>query len=217
MKQIRTLVTVLAVAFTVSSCGAAGMTASSAPQNAPAASQSTSASAASGAASSHAGGLAGAGSDAVQNPVGREETTKLQMEVEGFSEKVPATLYVGEEYSLYIPDEEWTFHAASTTNQIAGDYWVSKNNLSVYFAISRGYAVDTLEEAEKNLLGESYLQSDDNDLLFTRSVDGTVEVIRLAQNGADGTVWYLECQYPAEAEEGFGVRIPTILDTFEFR
>ena len=34
--------------------------------------------------------------------------TKIGMEMEGQTEEVPATLYEGEGYSIYIPDEEWT-------------------------------------------------------------------------------------------------------------
>ena len=55
----------------------------------------------------------------------RAEQVDLTFFVEGEEEALPATLYVGDGYSLYIPDEDWDGPEQSTENGVPTDTWVS--------------------------------------------------------------------------------------------
>lgn len=54
---------------------------------------------------------------------GQRRARSLVMEVEGQTEEVPATLYEGEGYSIYIPDEGWTKVIMGKCSQ--GGLWTS--------------------------------------------------------------------------------------------
>lgn len=67
----------------------------------------------------------------------RAEQVDLTFFVEGEEEALPATLYVGDGYSLYIPDEDWDGPEQSTENGVPTDTWVSAFNSDVALSVSR--------------------------------------------------------------------------------
>lgn len=118
MKKNLLLAAALCLALALSACG----------QNPPAAGSSgSSAAVSSGAASSETPG------DPTSQP-GRDAHTALMMEVEGQSEEVPATLYEGEGYSIYIPDEGWV-KTSEDLPKGAVDQWASANNPEVTLTV----------------------------------------------------------------------------------
>lgn len=76
----------------------------------------------------------------------RAEQVDLTFFVEGEEEALPATLYVGDGYSLYIPDEDWDGPEQSTENGVPTDTWVSAFNSDVALSVSR-YGDMTVTEA----------------------------------------------------------------------
>ncbi|MET0017632.1 hypothetical protein [Oscillibacter sp.] len=175
MNRIITLAAALCLALTVSACG----------QTAPAgASASTSTDASTSAAAS-------AASQESAPETGREKQTTLSMELEGQTEEVPATLYEGEGYSIYIPDEGWT----KTTGKLpkgAVDQWVAVANSDV-----------TLTVCAEDETGRSWSASQMR--VRVEQDPGT------AESSHD---WYLYQAFPDEAAEGFGTRLEAICATF---
>ena len=57
----------------------------------------------------------------------RPEHTELEITVEGVSEQLPAALYIGDGYSIYIPEEGWE-HEQETEGHITEDSWESTVN-----------------------------------------------------------------------------------------
>ncbi|WP_312634711.1 hypothetical protein [Oscillibacter sp.] len=176
MKKNLLLAAALCLALALSACG----------QNPPAAGSSgSSAAVSSGAKSSETPG------DPASQP-GRDDHTVLMMEVEGQSEEVPATLYEGESYSIYIPDEGWV----KTTGELpkgAVDQWVSANNPEVTLTVCPDEAAGNwVESQQKAIVYEQ--KSEAGDVVFR--------------------AWTVYMAYPDEAAEGFGARLPVIAETF---
>lgn len=204
----------LAAALLLAGCGGAP----SAPSSAAPAPASSAAGA--------AGGESPAASapDSTSQPAApdRPATASLTFSVEGMEESVPATLFAGEGYSLYLPDGQWTHllqgkHAAG---DFAADLFAAEANDAVTLIIQPSYeglfgGEFTLEQAYDALLSEGYSQSDDNDHFFTQSAEGTVTCQYVTESG--GLVWYVAWMYPDTPEcwEGWGTRLPQIAATFE--
>lgn len=152
----------------------------------------------------------------------RPSTALLPVTVEGEEEAVPASLFVGEGYSLYLPDGEWTqlLTGEHTADSFVADLFAATANDAVTLIIQPSYEGlfregFTLEDAYGALLSEGYLQSDDNDHMFAQSVEGTVTCQYVTESG--GLVWYVSWSYPDTPEylEGWGSRLPQIAATFE--
>ncbi|WP_312940359.1 hypothetical protein [Oscillibacter sp.] len=169
MKKPLLLAAALCLALALSACG----------QNPPAAGSSgSSAAVSSGVASSETPG----NSDSQPS---RDAHTVLTMEVEGQAEEVPATLYEGEGYSIYIPDEGWVKNSGELPKG-AVDQWVSADNSEVTLTICGSEADEQWVENQK------------------RVIEGVQE------SGA----YTVYMAYPDEAAEGFGARLPVIAETF---
>ena len=179
MNRTIILAAALCLALTVSACGQTAPAGASA--SAPAgASTSTPARASSSAATS------AAPQDSVSE-TDRETKTTLSMEVEGQTEEVPATLYQGEGYSIYIPDEGWV----KTTGELpkgACDQWVAAANPDVTLTVCAEDETDRKWSASQ-----------------TR--------VRVEQDDPAHD-WYLYQAFPVEAAEGFGARLNAICGTF---
>ena len=149
--------------------------------------------------------------------LGREETTELAFTVEGETELIPVTLYIGQGYSIYIPSEGWRLEKW-VDDGIPEDTWESIVNDDVELTVSH-YAGKTVTEArDLFLLDEDYVFEDLlggelGDPLTGVDEDGDYLSFMVAQ-GAD-TVYVISWEYPAEAAEGFGVRLEQIAGTFE--
>lgn len=144
-------------------------------------------------------------------PPGRELQVELELWVEGEAEKVPATLFQGEGYSLYLPDGEW--EQTGSLGEEA-DCFAAAAEPRVTLWIRPDRTGLDLEQAYDALWAEGYSQSDDNDSFFARTAEGQVQC-QYVTAGESG-VWYVAWSYPDTTEhlEGWGSRLPQLAATF---
>ncbi|MFQ7320928.1 MAG: hypothetical protein ACLROS_08230 [Faecalibacterium sp.] len=146
---------------------------------------------------------------------GRELHTELEIWVEGEPEKVPATLFQGEGYSLYLPDGEWVQTSSmSGEHPEEADLFAAAANSQVTLSVRPDRSGQDLERAYDALWAEGYNQSDDNDHFFARTMEGQVQC-QYVIAGESG-VWYVAWSYPDTSEylEGWGSRIPQLMPGF---
>lgn len=146
---------------------------------------------------------------------GRELHTELEIWVEGELEKVPATLFQGEGYSLYLPDGEWVQTGSMSGEQPEeADLFAAAANSQVTLSVRPDRSGQDLERAYDALWAEGYNQSDDNDHFFARTMEGQVQC-QYVIAGESG-VWYVAWSYPDTSEylEGWGSRIPQLMPGF---
>ena len=67
----------------------------------------------------------------------REEKTNLQVTVEGKTEEVPASLYIGNGYSIYIPEEGWRLDEWENDDGVQETVWESTVNDDVELYVLR--------------------------------------------------------------------------------
>lgn len=146
---------------------------------------------------------------------GRELHTELEIWVEGEPEKVPATLFQGEGYSLYLPDGEWVQTSSMSGEQPEeADLFAAAANSQVTLSVRPDRSGQDLERAYDALWAEGYNQSNDNDYFFARTMEGQVQC-QYVIAGESG-VWYVAWSYPDTSEylEGWGSRIPQLMPGF---
>lgn len=130
---------------------------------------------------------------------GRELHTELEIWVEGEPEKVPATLFQGEGYSLYLPDGEWVQTSSMSGEQPEeADLFAAAANSQVTLSVRPDRSGQDLERAYDALWAEGYNQSDDNDHFFARTMEGRVQC-QYVIAGESG-VWYVAWSYPDTLE-----------------
>jgi hypothetical protein len=147
---------------------------------------------------------------------GREKSRELVLSLEGMEEVVPATLYIGEGYSLYIPDEGWRLEKA-TDDGIFEETWESTACDDVELKISRYSGKTQIEARDAFAAGCGYVFEDLlggalGDPLLGVDEDGGYLGLMAAET--DSAAYVVSWTYPAEAVEGFGVRLQTMADTF---
>ena len=151
----------------------------------------------------------------------RAERTVLEISVEGETEEVPAVLFAGQGYSLYIPEEGWR-HEKDMDDGVAEDIWESTVNDEVELEVRRYPARlnESLAEVkadftrDRDYVFEDLMGGDLGDPLTGMDEDGDFLSFMAAQSG-DGTVYVISWEYPAEAAEGFGTRLALIANTFQ--
>ena len=148
--------------------------------------------------------------------LGREATTELAFTVEGETELIPVTLYIGQGYSIYIPSEGWRLEKW-VDDGIPEDTWESIVNDDVELTVSHYAGKTTMEARDAFVRDEDYVFEDLmggelGDPLIGMDEDGDYLSFMVAQ-GAD-TVYVISWEYPAEAAEGFGARLGQIANTF---
>lgn len=146
---------------------------------------------------------------------GRELHTELEIWVEGEPEKVPATLFQGEGYSLYLPDGEWVQTSSmSGEHPEEADLFAAAANSQVTLSVRPDRSGQDLERAYDALWAEGYNQSDDNDHFFARTMEGRVQCQYVI--AGESRVWYVAWSYPDTLEylEGWGSRIPQLMPGF---
>ncbi|MBU5625410.1 hypothetical protein KQI82_00475 [Oscillibacter sp. MSJ-2] len=129
--------------------------------------------------------------------LGREETASLSITLEGLTEEIPSTLFIGDGFSLYVPDEGWEKTWVSgwqSVNhpdvEIRVETHTGKSVEEVADSIS-GYAPSPLKDEEGSAEGEQ--------CLYLRIIEGPGD-----------RVYAVLGKYPQEVEEGFGARLEAI-------
>lgn len=145
--------------------------------------------------------------------LGRTATTTLGLSLEGDKEDVPATLYIGQGYSLYIPDEGWELERDAEDLE---ESWQAVANHEVELSV-RHFRGKTAEQTRTAILADhddyGFMDMDaDGHFSGNDGKDAETMDVRLYENG-DGT-WAVMAEYPDEAAEGYGVRLRAMAETF---
>lgn len=147
--------------------------------------------------------------------LGREEKKDLVFMVEGTEEAVPATLYIGQGYSIYIPDEGWRLEK-DMDDGIPEDTWESTVNHDVELRVLH-LGEKTLEQAQEWVTAEEddyrLIEDKQGGLGGTDEEDREVMEVRFYPSGSQ--MYAVLYEYPMEAAEGFGARLSQITETFE--
>ena len=153
--------------------------------------------------------------------LGREDRAVLEVTVEGETEEVPAALFIGQGYSLYIPEEGWRYEK-DLDDGVAEDTWESILNGEVELEVRQYPASpDRTPDAVKAAFvkGRDYVFEDLMGGSLGDPLTGTDEdgdfLSFMTVEGADGTVYVISWEYPGEAAEGFGTRLAQIANTFQ--
>ena len=134
------------------------------------------------------------------------EGTLITFQVEGMEEVLPATIFEGLHYTLTIPTEGW--------EMIASECWASEANGEVQFWVT-DYAGEDVDDVLQKLLDGGYEKAEFDPYLVSREdEEGILHYVKLFSENEE-TIGIFYC-YPAEAAEGFGTRIRTIVDTFNW-
>lgn len=150
--------------------------------------------------------------------LGRPEKTDLEFVVEGETEYLPAALYIGQGYSMYIPDTGWRLET-DMDDGIPEDTWESTLNddveltVSHYSGVSEHEARTRFAADQDGYIFEDLMGGGWGDPLMGMEADG--DRVAFMSTEGNGTVYVVSWKYPAEAAEGFGVRLTQIAETFE--
>ena len=142
----------------------------------------------------------------------RESTTVLQCTVEGEPEEMPATLYVGDRFSMYIPDEGWQIYDQNPveSEKMSAVYLPGEGQVGLWVE----YHQEGIADTGVRLMEEGYSTATDTDRVQRQ--DG--EILTEARIFGDGNESWLVCtRRPATSEgaEGIAARLDAIADTFE--
>ena len=132
---------------------------------------------------------------------GRKTSTVLTVMKEGMPEEMPATLYVGEGYSLYVTDGDWD-------NFEPNEWQVEKNN-QVHFCVGN-YEGLNKSQVESNLLEQVYVVENDELCMQENEI-----IYRTICYETESNVWTVTFICPwGEAEEGWLPVMRAMADTF---
>lgn len=142
------------------------------------------------------------------------EKATLMVSKEGELQTIPATLFVGDGYSIYIPDEGWRLSdtedgtASYDFTNYGLDKWGSELNEQVLLWVNK-YDGTSVEEVREGLAAKGY-QADGAEMAAGEA--GLLYHVKLieSEKGCYG-VFYC-C--PEEAEEGWGRDLSAIADSF---
>ena len=150
----------------------------------------------------------------VAEPV-REEAMALEYLLEGEEVSVPATLFTGDGYSIYIPDEGWFYEQDLEDDTIPADSWESALNDDVELEILKFDAL--LEDVQAWVLREEedYQLQEDKQGGFSGTDLEDREYLDVRFAVAPKAVYAIFAKYPMEAMEGFGATLRVMADTFE--
>lgn len=146
-----------------------------------------------------------------ERPAGnvREKTAVISCMLEGMLEEMPATLYVGDGFSIYIPDDGW---------QIYDKTLQSPHLISAVYSpeISLGvahYTDKTLADVAADMTAEGYFYDEYSKKLQKFEGEGEEQLLLEARvYGQDNDVWVISTGFPAAYE--WGSRLDAIADTF---
>lgn len=139
--------------------------------------------------------------------------SEITAEINGEIKSIPVTLYEGEDYSIYIPDEEWELSSQSD----AGEFWYNTENKQVLLNIvmNPGQTMeDTYEDISFSCEGFVFGEMDANNHFsgedsFTEQM---ADVLLLETRKGTLIVW---AEYPFSATEGVDSYLNAIVNTIQ--
>lgn len=127
---------------------------------------------------------------------------------EGEREELPATLYAGDGYSIYLPDDSWQQYAPDAWLAVVEGNIVFEGRIQLWIAHSRGRSLGQVQEERA---AEGYKAHDRG---LEKRDSGMVYRVSLYESGED--VWEVYQCFPDESaiEEGWGHILSAMADTF---
>ena len=136
----------------------------------------------------------------------KEEKMVLKIMREGEMAEMPATLFAGEGYVIYLTDGDWQQHATDAWTVAFEGKIVLNGQVQLWIT---HYDDKTGDQVKEELKSAGYtLENSD----MTRQEGEVIYKVRL--NEFENDVWGINYCYPMEAEEGWGALLPLIADTF---
>lgn len=136
------------------------------------------------------------------------ENITLTYIMEGEPEEQTASLYAGDGYAIYVPDDDW--------EQYSPDMWRFVHNDKICFWVTCYEQHDL--ETSKNEIGDTYALLPVTESGRENEMEGQIgDMItraRLIDQKDLNRVWAVFYSYPEEAIEGAGARLLVITDTF---
>lgn len=139
----------------------------------------------------------------------RQHESVIRCMVEDLWEEMPATLYVGDGFSIYIPDDGWQIYDETLEDpyQMAAVY---SSELTVGVA---HYVDKKLSDVTADMMAEGYSYDEDSRKMQKFEGEGANQLLleaRVYEQGND--VWVVSSSYLAAYE--WGSRLDAIADTF---
>ena len=141
-----------------------------------------------------------------EEKVEKEDKIVLKIMREGEMDEMPATLFAGEGYFIYLTDGDWQQHAPDAWSGAFDGQIVLNGQVQLWIV---HYEDKTADQVKVELESDGYT-SENSDM--TRQEGEVIYKVRLYEFEND--VWGVNYCYPIEAEEGWGAVLPLIADTF---
>lgn len=135
------------------------------------------------------------------------DKTFLTIMREGEKEEMPATLFAGEGYSLYLTDGNWQQYAADAWSAVIDGQTVLDGKVQLWVAHYEGKSAGQVEE---ELKADGYVTTETN--AMWKQEGELIRNVRL--NEFENDVWGVFYCCPVAAEEGWGRILSVIADTF---
>lgn len=145
----------------------------------------------------------------------RPETACLMLNLEGMTEEMPARLYSGDGYSIYIPEENWEHFSVSSAGEMGEVWWYSYNHdIQMQIVKLSGMNLAQAQSWVRQQNPGFDLTEDRRGGLagMDRQEETILDARILTANGSSYVIFLF---YPPEAAEGGGVRLNVIADSFE--
>ncbi len=139
---------------------------------------------------------------------------KSEIAFEGEEAPVPTSLYTGNGFSIYIPDDEFK-KGMDFDDGILEDYWESKANEDAEIHVSV-YSGVTSEKAQEHFLKENddYIFEDLVGMpLCGQEKDGDTLWFFVSSN--ENNTYIVSWKYPASVADTLGARLAKIAETFQ--
>lgn len=160
-----------------------------------------------------ANGDVGSGTEAVpetENGTQGEGVYRLTYMKEGMPESEPAQLVQGQGYTILLPQEGWI--------SFGPDGWMNEDNNKVEIWVGNFSAEDSdyrglgREQIEEELMSQGY-QSDGGHYWKYAQEEDRMTVVELRQDDGQD-IWGIFYTYPGDGEDGWGVELRAMAQTF---
>ena len=145
------------------------------------------------------------------------EKVVLMVNKEGESQEIPANLFVGDGYSIYIPGEGWRLSdpedgtASYDFTKYGLDKWTNELNDQVLLWINK-YEGMSVEEVKEGMEGMNFIAYRADGVEMVTRGTGVFYHVNLVKTETGCYGIFYCC--PEEAEEGFGADLSVIADSF---
>ena len=143
-----------------------------------------------------------------------ERDEKSEIEFEGEETPAVSSLYTGNGYSIYIPDDEFR-KGMDFDDGVLEDYWESRANEDVEIHVST-YGGVTPEKAQKHFLKENddYIFEDlTGKYICGQEKDGDTLWFFVETN--ENNTYIVSWEYPKSAEDAFSAKLAKVAYTFQ--